>query len=288
MSRRPARRARRRLRRRSGSRRGFRPCAGRACRRRRARRGAWRRSAGSRRAARQLVHAQLAVAEQVEDANAHRLADRAKAAGDQFGEIFGQWVRKRHSVGYPLSQRFSCISSSSMANANLERGASRVAVLEAPQSPLIHRRAADGGRADRATRRLGRRPPAQRLRSAGQWSRSHWRSFAPQVETRAVRRGLAGKRLRVGRRAHADPAELRRALQLRPDGRAPLVLPLGRRPGVPEPARAASKACCAPTGASRPSCRRSQAPRSRRTATPRSSSPVREAIRPRWSPLPTA
>ena len=42
---------------------------------------------------RELVDAGLAVAEQVEQADAHRLGDRAEAPGDQLGEIFGQRVR---------------------------------------------------------------------------------------------------------------------------------------------------------------------------------------------------
>ena len=41
----------------------------------------------------ELVDAGLAVAEQVEQADAHRLGDRAEAAGDQLGEVFGQRVR---------------------------------------------------------------------------------------------------------------------------------------------------------------------------------------------------
>ena len=44
------------------------------------------------------VDAQLAVAEQVEHADAQRLAERAEAAGDQLGEVFGKRVWKRHAA----------------------------------------------------------------------------------------------------------------------------------------------------------------------------------------------
>ena len=43
-------------------------------------------------------HAQLLVAEQVEDAHPERVAEGAEAAGDQLGEVFGERMGKRHTT----------------------------------------------------------------------------------------------------------------------------------------------------------------------------------------------
>ena len=52
--------------------------------------------------------------------------------------------------------------------------------------------------------------------------------FAPQVETALSGAGWQANGSESVAARDADPAELRGPLQLRPDGRAPLVLPLGR------------------------------------------------------------
>ena len=126
---------------------------------------------------------------------------------------------------------------------------SRVAVAEASvvvPAPVEHPR---GRRPDRPARRLGGRPrPRRRDRLGGRRGRA--RRVRAEGRDGALGRGLAGERLRVGAGAHADPAELRRPLQLGADRRRPLADADRRaRPGFRATVAQASRRSCAPTRA---------------------------------------
>ena len=125
-------------------------------------------------------------------------------------------------------------------------------------------------------------PPTHFRAVAGRLGRRRRRARRPRAAGRdgAVGRRLGGHRLAVGAGARADRPQLRRPVELRPDGRRPLARP---RPSATRAFRAAStasSASCAPTARSRrSSLPRAGRRRSRATATPRSSRPARRATR---------